>query len=207
MTASDPSRDAPPVVLASASPARQALLAAAGVPAAIEPAHVDEDEIKRALRAEGTSAIDAATTLAELKAGRISASVPGALVIGADQILVCHGEWFDKPRDMDHARAHLQALRGHDHGLATAAVVIRDGRRIWHHAETPRLTMRPFSDAFIDDYLARAGTDILTSVGAYRLEATGVQLFSRIEGDFFSILGLPLLPLLAFLREHGVVPA
>ncbi|MFT5539450.1 MAG: septum formation protein [Alphaproteobacteria bacterium] len=197
---------APNVILASASIVRKRLLIAAGINIITTPAHVDEEAVKQAHKADGTSAVDTATALAEIKALRISSSVPGALVIGADQILVCGGEWFDKPQDMDHAKGHLCALRGQTHELATAAVVVRDGVRIWHHAETPRLTMRPFTDAFIDEYLTREGVDILSSVGAYRLEGLGAQLFSRIEGDFFSILGLPLLALLDFLRLHRVVP-
>jgi septum formation protein len=193
------------IVLASASPVRKTLLCAAGLDPDIIPAHVDEDEIKRALKGERIDAGDGATRLAEMKAQRISAAQPGRLVIGADQILVCGSTWFDKPADMIEAQAHLRTLRGRSHELATSAVIVRDGRRIWHHAERPKLTMRPFTDSFIDDYLDRAGDDILSSVGAYHLEGIGVQLFSRIDGDYFSILGLPLLPLLAFLREHGVV--
>lgn len=193
------------IVLASASPVRRTLLSAAGLAVDIIPAHIDEDEIKRALKGEGIDAGEGATRLAEMKAQRISAAQPGRLIIGADQILVCAGTWFDKPADLNEARTHLRALRGRPHELATSAVIVRDGRRIWHHAERPKLTMRPFTDSFIDDYLDRAGSDILSSVGAYHLEGIGVQLFSRIDGDYFSILGLPLLPLLAFLREHGVV--
>lgn len=193
------------VVLASASPARARLVQAAGLAALIAPAHVDEDALKRAVRTEGGSAIDAAVALAELKARRIAPRHRGAFVIGADQILVCGGEWFDKPADLDHARAHLRTLRGRSHELATAVVVVRDGERLWHHVETPRLTMRAFSDAFIEDYLAAEGDAALASVGAYRLEGHGIQLFDRIDGDFFTILGLPLLPLLAFLRENRVV--
>jgi septum formation protein len=195
----------PAVILASASPARANVLQTAGVNVVLAPAHIDEDEVKGALRTEGVDAADAAIALAEMKALRVSPRFPGALVIGADQILVCDGEWFDKPADMDHAKSRLRALRGKTHGLATAAVVVRDGKRIWHHVETPKLTMRSFSDAFIDDYLAREGADALASVGAYRLEGMGVQLFARIDGDFFTILGLPLLALLGFLREHGAV--
>ncbi|MQA65555.1 MAG: septum formation protein Maf [Alphaproteobacteria bacterium] len=195
------------VVLASASPTRAQLLQAAGVKTVLAPAHVDEDAVKGALRAEGVDATDAAVALAEMKALRVAPRYPGALVIGADQILVCDGEWFDKPADMDHAKNRLRALRGKTHGLATAAVVVRDGKRIWHHVDTPKLTMRSFSDSFIEDYLAHEGADALASVGAYRLEGMGVQLFARIDGDFFTILGLPLLALLGFLREHGAVPS
>ncbi|MGE0650176.1 MAG: nucleoside triphosphate pyrophosphatase [Alphaproteobacteria bacterium] len=199
------SSPSPVVVLASASPARASVLQAAGVNVVLAPAHVDEDEMKTALRAEGVDATDAAIALAEMKALRVSPRFPDALVIGADQILICDGEWFDKPADMDHAKSRLQALRGRTHGLATAAVVVRDGKRIWHHVETPKLTMRSFSDGFIDTYIAHEGADALASVGAYRLEGMGVQLFARIDGDFFTILGLPLLALLGFLREHGAV--
>ena len=164
-----------------------------------------EDEIKRSMQSAGADAAAAADALAEAKAARVSRRAPGALVIGADQILECGGVWFDKPPDVDHARAHLTSLRGRSHQLATAVCVVRDGQRLWHHREAPRLTMRRFSDAFIESYLAAQGSSVLGSVGAYRLEGPGVQLFARIEGDHFSILGLPLLPLLDFLRGHGVV--
>ena len=206
MTEPAPVPAAPRVVLASASAVRRRLLEGAGVAVTVAPAHIDEDEIKRAMRAEGAGAADAAVALAELKARRVSRDHAGALVIGADQILDLDGEWFDKPPDMDHAKAHLRTLGGRTHGLATAACVVRDGQRIWHHVATPRLTMRPLSEGFVEGYLARAGADVLGSVGAYRLEGLGAQLFSRIEGDFFAILGLPLLPLLDFLREHGAIP-
>jgi septum formation protein len=193
------------LILASASVTRQRILEDAGVDAMIEPAQVDEGAIKESMAAEGASAIDAALILAQLKAQRISARHQGALVIGADQVLDLAGHWFDKPVDMDHAKDQLQRLRGRTHGLATAACVFRDGEQIWHHMATPELTMREFSDSFLDDYLAQSGASILTSVGAYRLESEGVHLFNRIEGDYFTILGLALLPLLDFLRGHGVV--
>ncbi len=195
----------PPLVLASASSARAALLRGAGLEPLIVPADVDESEIKRALRAEGAGAADAATALAEFKARRVSLRHPGALVVGADQILVCGKDWFDKPADIDQARAHLRALRGKTHGLATAAVVMRDGERIWHYMTRPTLAMRNFSDDFLEDYVMREGGNALSSVGAYRLEGRGVQLFARIDGDFFTILGLPLLPLRDFLREQRVL--
>lgn len=194
-----------PLILASASSVRQRLLAAAGVEAEIVPAHIDEAEIKAAYKGEGASANDAALALAEMKAARIAARHPGVLVIGADQILDCEGEWFDKPGSMAHAREHLLSLRGRTHTLATAACVVRDDQRIWHHLSAPTLTVRAFSEAFLDSYLERCGDDLLSSVGAYRLEGPGAQLFTRIRGDYFTILGLPLLELLGFLREHGVV--
>ncbi len=128
-----------------------------------------------------------------------------ALVIGADQILDCDSAWFDKPLDRMRAAADLRALSGKRHSLATVVCVVRDDLRLWHHRESARLTMRPLGDAFIEAYLDAIGEDSLASVGAYQLEGLGAQLFSRVEGDYFTILGLPLLPLLEFLRNHGVV--
>ncbi len=194
------------VILASASKSRANLLRAAGVNVEIVPAHADEEAVKNALKAEGATAAQCAETLAELKAVQVSQRYDNALVIGADQMLECEGAWFDKPADMAGARDHLVALCGKTHVLPTAVCVALNGARIWHHVATPRLTVRPYSDTFIDDYLKAAGAAVLSSVGAYQLEGLGAQLFSKIEGDFFTILGLPLLPLLAFLREHEVVP-
>lgn len=193
------------VVLASASPSRRALLTNAGVPIDVAPARIDEDEVKDALRAEGAAAAQAAETLAELKAQRASGQHPGRLVVGADQILTCDGDWFDKPRDQAEAAAHLARLAGRSHTLVTAASVVRDRTRIWHHTEEAHLSMRPLERDFIERYLDAVGDTACASVGAYQLEGLGAQLFARIEGDFFTILGLPLLPLLAFLREHGVL--
>lgn len=194
-----------PLILASGSVSRRSLLNNAGVAFEVEAAHVDEDEIKLALRAEGASAAQTAETLAELKAQRVSLRYPGVLVIGADQMLDCNGVWFDKPEDLDHAAGHLTALRGKDHQLLSAVCVMRDGVRMWHHNEVATLSMRELSDTFIREYLEAAGEDVLSSVGAYQLESLGIQLFTRIKGDYFSILGLPLLPLLDFLRGHGVI--
>ena len=193
---------APEVVLASASRSRLELLRRAGLQLRAEPARIDEAEVKTSLRAEHAAA--AAETLAELKAVKVSRRVPGALVIGGDQILECEGHWFDKPPDLARAAEHLRALGGKTHALATAACVVRDGIRIWHHREAPRLTMRPLDEAFIESYLEAAGPEVLETVGAYRLEGLGAQLFTKVSGDYFTILGLPLLPLLGFLREHGV---
>lgn len=193
------------VVLASASKSRASLLTAAGLAFEIVPAHADEDAVKTALKAEGADARQCAETLAEIKAVQVSRRLPEALVIGADQMLECDGVWFDKPRDMNGARAHLTAMRGKTHTLPTAVAVVLGGSVIWHHSASPRLTMRDFTDAFIEHYLANTGEQILSSVGAYQLEGWGAQLFERIDGDFATILGLPLLPLLAFLREHQVI--
>lgn len=195
----------PAVVLASGSRTRAEMLERAGVRVTLAPAAVDEEEIKLAARAEGAPVEDVAEALAEMKAQRVTRKHPGALVIGADQMLDCEGRWFDKPRDRTAARAQLQELRGRTHRLVSCAVVIRDGERLWHHVDRARLTMRPFSDAFLDSYLNAAGDEVLQSVGAYHLEGLGAQLFHRVDGDFFTILGLPLLPLLGFLRVHGVI--
>ncbi len=195
--------DAPTLILASQSTARAALLHAAGLRFEARPAHIDEAAIKDACRAEGLDPADAALTLADLKAQRIRD--PDTLVIGADQLLVCDGAWFDKPADAAAARAHLQALRGRAHTLVTAVVCRRGGQAVWQHVATPRLHMRAVSDAFLDAYLAAEGDALLSCVGAYRLEGRGIHLFDRIEGEHSAILGLPLLPLLGFLRQHRVL--
>jgi septum formation protein len=196
---------APALILASGSSARRAVLEGAGLRFETRVAGVDEAAIKEAAQAEGIPAQDAALMLADAKAARVAAKAPEALVIGADQLLVCDGVWFDKPPDMTAARGHLQRLRGRRHELVTAMVCHRGGQRIWQHVAKPRLTMRDFSDAFLEAYLAAEGEALLSSVGAYRLEGHGAQLFDRIEGDQPAILGLPLLPLLGFLRQHGVL--
>lgn len=195
---------APVLVLASGSRTRAAMLEQAGVSAILDKPLVDEDEVKAAGRAEGVPADAVAEALAELKAQRITRRHPGALVVGADQMLECEGRWFDKPTDRAAARAQLLDLRGKTHRLVSCAVVVRDGERMWHKVDSARLTMRNFSESFLDDYLDRVGDEVLHSVGAYQLEGLGAQLFQRVEGDFFTILGLPLLPLLGFLRVHGV---
>ena len=197
--------EGPLLVLASESATRAALLHAAGLRFEARPARIDEAAVKQACRAEGIEAADAALTLAELKAQRIRD--PDALVIGADQLLVCDGAWFDKPANVGTARAHLLALRGSVHTLVTAMVLMRGGRMVWQHVATPRLTMRPFGEAFLADYLAAEGNAILSCVGAYRLEGLGLHLFDRVEGEHSAILGLPMLPLLGFLRQHGVLAA
>ena len=193
----------PPLILASQSSARAALLAAAGLTFEARPARVDEAAIKQACRAEGLDAADAALTLAGLKAKRIRD--PDALVIGADQLLVCREAWFDKPADLGEARAHLRTLRGQEHRLVTATVCMRGGQEVWRRVAEPRLRMRRLSDAFLEEYLAAEGDAVLGCVGAYRLEGMGVHLFDRIDGEHSAILGLPMLPLLGFLRQHGLI--
>lgn len=191
------------LVLASGSAARRQMLEAAGLAFEVDKPRMDEEAAKATLRAEGLKPRDQADMLAELKAISVSNRRGGDFVIGADQMLAVEGETLDKPKDRDEARLHLLRLRGRSHELVTAAAVARGGVVIWRHVETPRLTMRAFSDAFLEDYLDHVGVAASASVGAYQLEGRGAQLFERVEGDYFSVLGLPLLPLLAFLREHG----
>lgn len=197
----------PSLILASASASRTRLLTAAGVPHRVEAAHVDEAAIKESLVAERATAGDIAEILGATKARQVAAGAPGVLVLGADQVLELDGALFDKPGDMDEARRHLLALRGRTHRLWTSASVVRDGRHQWHHTEASALTMRDFTEAFLERYLEEAGEAVLTSVGAYRLEETGAQLFSAVEGNHFAILGLPLLALLPFLRANSIIAA
>lgn len=194
----------PALILASASPSRRQLLTNAGLTFEIEPSGVDEDEVKLSLLGERAASQDVAETLAELKAKRVSARHPAAMVIGADSTLACDGRQFDKPPTLAAARQQLLALAGQTHELCSSVVVARAGVRLWHCNERARLTMRPFTASFVDAYLARAGEQVTTSVGAYQLEGLGAHLFSRVDGDYFTILGLPLLPLLSFLAGHGI---
>ena len=184
---------------------RARLLEMAGVAFSIEPAAIDESAIKREMRLAGRSASDCARALARAKAAVVSARYPDTLVIGADQLLDAGDEWLDKPKTLAEARLQLQRLRGRTHGLATAVCVLRGGERLWDAASRPELTMRHFSDAFLDRYIAAEGEALLGSVGAYRLEARGIQLFSRMTGDHFAVLGLPLFELLEFLRSRGAL--
>lgn len=195
----------PRLILASTSTVRRDLLAAAGLQFEVVPALVDEDAIKRTARAALSTPEDTALALARMKATRVSARYPDAAVIGADQLLVCDGEWFDKPMDRDSARDQLVRLRGRQHTLATAVTCVSSGTALWHHVARPSLSMRCFSDAVLDAYLASEAEHVIGCVGAYRIEAAGLQLFEAIDGDYFSILGLPLVPLLGFLRQHRVL--
>jgi septum formation protein len=197
----------PHLILASASLSRRSLLQAAGLRFEVLPAQTDEAQVKRAAQAADASATNTALALADLKAAAVARHHPDALVIGADQILVCNGEWFDKPADRSAARAQLCRLRGKSHTLATGVVCHRGATRIWRHLAEPRLTMRPFSDAFLDAYLAAEGDAVTSTVGAYRLEGLGARLFDRINGDHSAIVGLPLLALLGFLRQYGLLIA
>ena len=194
------------IVLASKSAARRAVLDGAGVPYEAATAGVDEDAVKVGMLAEGANAREIADALAELKAIKVSRSRT-EFVVGADQTLEFEGGLYDKAETVAAARDRLTALRGKPHRLHSAVVVARDGQPIWREMATATLTMRDFSDGFLDDYLAREGEAALGSVGCYRLEGPGVQLFSKIDGDYFTILGLPLMGLLDLLRRHGELPA
>ena len=192
------------IILASGSASRKALLAGAGVEAETVKPLVDEESAKAAMRAEGVSIRDQAMALAELKALKVSSQRPG-LVIGGDQMLALGERAFDKPADLASARRHLEALSGQSHRLETAIVIAQDGAIVWKHLARPKLNMRALSEGFISSYLERTGEDVLSTVGGYKLEGLGSQLFTAIEGDYFSILGLPLLPLLDYLRTRGVL--
>jgi septum formation protein len=195
------------IVLASGSATRQRLLRAAGVEFSVDVAHVDEASVIESLVAEKAPARDVADLLAELKAAKVSVRRPQAFVIGADQVLSVGAELFQKPGSLAVAREQLRRLRGRTHVLSSAVCVAREGSVVWRVVQEARLTMRDFSDAFLESYLADAGEDILGSVGAYHVEGLGIQLFSKVDGDTFTILGLPLVPLLDFLRTHGMLKA
>ena len=190
-----------PLILASASPTRRRLLAAAGIEFVQQAAGLNENLIKQEFRSGGQGAADCALALADAKARAVAVRWPDALVIGADQILHCAGKWFDKPAEIQEVRSQLQSLRGLTHELVTAACVVEDRTRVWHTLSSAQLSMRRFSDAFLDWYLMAEGPAVLGSVGAYRLEGRGIQLFDKIRGDYFAILGLPLLELALFLRQ------
>jgi septum formation protein len=190
------------LILASTSIARREMLRAAGVEVQALPSGVDEALLKTGF--SGTPAA-LALGLAQEKAKAVADAHPQALVIGADQLLVCEGRVFDKPADLAEAATHLRALSGRTHQLITAACVLQGDAVLWTHVETAQLTVRALSEDFISRYLAAEGVEILGCVGAYRLEGLGAQLFERVEGDYFTILGLALLPLLGFLRGCGAL--
>lgn len=194
---------APPVLLASTSVSRRQLLAAAGINFEAVAPDVDEAAAKRELATANGRTL--AVALADRKALAVSATRPGAVVVGGDQTLCCGDRLFDKPDGVDAARAQLCALRGRVHELQSAVSVARDGVVAWRHIASARLAMRPFSDDFLERYVTLSGDTLTTSVGAYRLEGPGAQLFERVDGDYFTILGLPLLPLLDWLRQTGVL--
>lgn len=193
------------LVLASGSRIRAELLTNAGLSFRIDPARVDERAVEAPLLESGFSAEDIAQVLAEAKAQETSARNPGVLVIGADQVLEFDGARLTKPEDMEAARRQLLSMSGRNHALHSAAAIAIDGETVWRMTGTVRMKMRPFGPEFVGRYLAAVGDVALSSVGAYQLEGRGVQLFEAIDGDYFTVLGLPLLPLLAELRDRGVL--
>ena len=192
-----------PLLLASKSDIRGKVLAAAGLRFGIRPAQIDERAIEA--KAGVIDAVAAAQLLARAKADAVAVHHPGHLVLGADQTLALNATRFSKPKDRAEAVAQLKGLRGQTHELHSALALVRDGKVLFELVDTARLTMRDFSDRFLEDYLDMAGDVALSSVGGYQLEGIGIHLFEKVEGDYFTILGLPLLPLLAFLRNEGFV--
>ena len=195
------------LILASGSAGRRQMLVAAGIDCAVIPSKVDEASVRRSLEANGRALDPAglAQVLARAKAEDVSREHPDALVIGGDQVLALGSAIYEKPRDLAEARRHLETFRGRLHELHSAVALAENGKATWTHTGTASMTMRLFSRGFIDSYLAREGQGVCTSVGAYKLEGWGIQLFESIEGDYFTILGLPLLPLLNELRRRRAI--
>ena len=194
----------PSIILASGSAIRRKIMSDAGIEFEVITRPVDEDAIKTAMLSKKAVLKDIADALAEAKSMRVSRQVSG-LVIGADQIMVMDDTLYDKPKDMNEARSRLLEMRGKTHFLIGAVVISENGSPVWRHLAKTKLTMRDFSENFLDEYLEIEGETILQSVGAYRFEGRGAQLFSKVEGDFFSILGLSLLPVMDYLRERGMM--
>jgi septum formation protein len=193
------------LVLASGSATRRAMLERAGLTVTIDPPDVDEGAVKQDCRARGLGAGGSAMELAIAKAGQIAPHHPGRIVLGADQMLECEGEWFDKPADRPAAARQIARLSGRTHTLFSAVAAIRDGNVIWRGLEHAELSMRTLSSDFIESYLDRVGDAVLSSVGGYQVEGLGIQLFDAIRGEHSTILGMPLIPLLGFLRDEGVI--
>ena len=196
---------ATPLILASGSPIRRKLLESAGLSVQTAAARIDENMIRDSLLAEGATPRDVADTLAEMKAMRTAERYPEAVIIGCDQVLEFQGEVWSKPESPQQAQDQLGLLRGKTHRLLSAIVVCHQGQPVWRHVGIARLTMRDFSDSYLAAYLARNWPSVGQSVGAYKLEGEGIRLFSAIEGDHFTILGLPLLPLLSYLTLRGFI--
>ncbi|MGJ7042556.1 septum formation protein [Shinella sp. BE166] len=196
-----------PLILASQSPFRRMLMENAGLAFETRAAEIDERAVEAALAVRNPTPPQVAEALAIEKAQDVARRCPGSLVIGSDQTLSLDGRVFHKPADMAEAKSHLTAMSRRTHALNCGIALVRNGQTLWSHVSIAHLTMRPLSASFIDRHLARVGERVLASVGAYQLEGEGVQLFERIDGDYFTILGLPLLPLLAKLRELGAIDA
>lgn len=194
-----------PLVLASASQSRAKMFESIGLSLEIVPSHIDEQILKDGCSEQGKSAGDAAMALAIAKARHVSQQFPNAYIIGADSLIHCGDVWYDKAKSLSEAREQLKSLRGKTHTIETAVCVVKDGEVMWSHLSSPRLIMRSFSDEFLDGYINQLGDKLLHCVGCYQVEGPGIQLFETIEGDFFAIMGLPLLPLLSYLREAGLL--
>lgn len=195
-----------PIILASKSESRARLLRNAGVACTVTPARIDEDMVKMALEAEDAPPRDIADTLAEMKARKVAEKSQGGLVLGCDQVLSFKGRVLSKAETPDAARDQLTALRGETHQLLSAAVIYEDQKPVWHHVGVARLTMRDFSDDYRDDYIDRNWDSIRWSVGGYKIEEEGIRLFRMVQGDTFTIQGLPLLELLSYLTLRGTLP-
>ena len=195
-----------PIILASKSESRARLLRNAGVACTVTPARIDEDMVKMALEAEDAPPRDIADTLAEMKARKVAEKFQGGLVLGCDQVLSFKGRVLSKPETPDAARDQLTALRGETHQLLSAAVIYEDQKTVWRHVGVARLTMRDFSDDYRDDYIDRNWDSIRWSVGGYKIEEEGIRLFRMVQGDTFTIQGLPLLELLSYLTLRGTLP-
>ncbi len=194
-----------PLLLASASPIRLQLLRNAGLEVTAQPARIDEDAIRRSLEVDAATPRDIADALAEMKARKLAEKNPDALVLGCDQILAFKGQVFGKPETPDEARHQLTEFRGQSHQLISALVLYDGGKPIWRHMSEAKLTMRPLSESYLDDYITRNWHSLRQSVGGYKLEEEGIRLFSAIEGDYFTILGLPLLPLIGYFGTRGFI--
>lgn len=194
-----------PLILASASEIRLHLLRAAGVDVTAIPARIDEDSLRASLEAEAATPRDIADALAEMKAAKLANRYP--LVLGCDQVLDFKGQVWGKPASPDAARTQLSRLRGQTHRLLSAAVLYEEGKPVWRQVAEVRLTMRNFSDAYLDDYLSRNWASIRHSVGAYKLEEEGARLFDKVDGDYFAVLGLSLFALLEYLGQRGIIAA
>lgn len=196
----------PDLILASGSPFRKQLMEAAGLEFGVEPARIDERQIEAPLADAGAAPEDIAAALAAAKARDVAARNPDCLVIGSDQVMSMEGRLFHKCTSVDMAREQLKSMRGRTHRLSSAVSIVRGEEEVWHHLAVADMTFRDFSDSFLQSYISRAGDKVLLTVGAYSYEGLGQQLFEKVEGDFFTIIGLPMLPLLGALRNLSVIP-